>query len=268
MQQHAKTVHCHQTCFFGLFQKGRLERYINNIGGNRLSRRFAKIEREYLLLVMTAHAKRCRVDDQSGVGDQFLRRIPAIRRDTWSEMGCEILRPTHRAIDDGDFLKAARQQRVDDCPACATSAQNKGTVGIIPAGSRCIEIGGKTIGISIAAMEPAIFKPKRVDRADSLRGLIQTFHRSIGCFLVGNGDIATGKTVFGKRRSKEAEILRLHFYRLIRTVDPKFIKPETMDQRRPRMFYRKAGDKRLLSHRSVFPSAVQPAAAAAADRQS
>ncbi len=152
---------------------------------------------------MPAHAERGRVDDKTSIGNKSLRLIPAMGVNARAEMRRQFFRPAQRAVHHRNMTDAARQKRMNHRPACPAGTQNQSAISLVPAGSGSIQIGGKTIGIGVAAAKPAIFKPECVDRADGAGCFIKAFSSGIGRLLVGNGDISASKAICGKRSCKE-----------------------------------------------------------------
>ena len=168
-------------------------------------------------------------------------------------------------------LNTALLQGEDDRARRAACAENHGAPAFVPARSLLVEIGGKTIGIGVAAMDHAILQPERVDGADQLGRLIAAVDRGEGRLLVGNGDVAADKTLVGKlgRRNSRNRPARCRSPRSEPAM-PNCLQPMTMDHRRARMRDRVPADKCLLagfSHRSLPAHASAASRAAAAVRQ-
>ena len=97
------------------------------------------------------------------------------------------------AIDDLDRLETARQQGMDDGPACAAGAEHHGRPACIPTGSLVIEIGGKSVGIGVGGHHLIILPPQRIGGPDLVCDLVDMVHQVQHGLLVRNRDIAAGK---------------------------------------------------------------------------
>ena len=83
---------------------------------------------------------------------------------------------------------------MDDGARGAAGAEHDGRADVrVQPGAQLIEIGGKAVGIGVAAAEHAVLEPQRVDRADALGRLVAPVDRGEGRFLVRDRDIAAGK---------------------------------------------------------------------------
>src|SRR5690606_541969 len=103
--------------------------------------------------------------------------------------------PAHRSIDDADIGEAARLQRVDDRACRATCSQNRCGCHLRPAGSPLVEVGGKTVAVSVAAAELTILEPERVRRADNLGRFILLLKQGKSGFLMRDCDVAAGNAL-------------------------------------------------------------------------
>ena len=140
------------------------------------------------------HAERRRVDQQAGVGEQFRQALradaPKCRRrnDRASSWARSSVRLTMRMSPMPRCCSAWMTARAAP-PAPSTTA----ALGRFPARRVLVEIGGKAVGVGVAAAELAVLEPERVDRADQLGRLVARGDAGEGGFLVRDRDIAAGK---------------------------------------------------------------------------
>ena len=159
---------------------------------------------------VAVHAERRRVDQQVGVGKQLRQRVEAMRGDAAAETMLQFarrarrVRLTMRMSPKPRCFSAWMTARAAP-PAPSTTARSA----VSPARRALVEIGGKAVGVGVAAAEHAVLEPQRVDRADQLGRLVARGDRGEGRLLVRDGDVAAGKARSaagrpGSRRSRPA----------------------------------------------------------------
>src|SRR5690606_21968083 len=121
------------------------------------------------------HAERRRVDEQTGVRQQFSHRLPPVRRSSAAEVMAQFLGAPNCPVHDAYIAEATRLQRVNDRPRGTSGAKHRGNAAPIPAGRPLVEIGGKAVSIGVAAAKSAILEPERIGRTDSLGRLVLLF---------------------------------------------------------------------------------------------
>src|SRR5690606_17580614 len=99
-----------------------------------------------------------------------------------------------------------------------------------PAGSPLVEVGGKTVAVSVAAAELTILEPERVRRADNLGRFILLLKQRECSFLVRDCDVAAGNAFPADFFDEGGKMARRNFAPVIRSGDLVGPEPMVVDQ--------------------------------------
>ena len=220
------------------FDERRPQGNIDRIGDDRTLRQSAEIDCERRL---SDHAKRARVDEQVRLR-QFHRQVrPRRRCCRTAEMRRERFRSGLRSVDDGNALKAARDQRVDDPSGCAAGADDDGPFPPLrPAGRRLVHVGEKAGDVSVVAPQMVVLSPQSVHRPERLGDRRSPVAGAEGRFLVRGGDIGANESVFADTVGKLAKFSRSDGELFVASREAQFLEPVAMNRRRPRVLDRPA----------------------------
>jgi hypothetical protein len=203
------------------------ERHIDDVGDDGVVGQGGWVGGQALIAM---HAKRCGVDQQRRIAKQLRGCRLRMRTDAIAELVGKFHRTCNSAVDDADVGETALLERVDDRPRSATGAQDHGDVASrSPTRRKMVEIGGKSIGICIAAPQHPVLQPHGVDRTNLLGGLIAALDRSESSFLVRDGDVATTQPSRGKAADEGSEIPGRNIDSGVAAVNVVTLQPMTVD---------------------------------------